>query len=120
MQFWHANFISKIKNNYSKKSKKYLKDLSENYINYINKINVINKSSSKDFFIIISNNQNKKLNYVESHEIIKNELQEKYFKIKECLSRCGNSVYEINKKENILKLLYSFFNTRKYFMNIKK
>ena len=115
-----SQHISKIKNNYSKKNKKYLKDLSENYINYINKINVINKSSSKDFFIIISNNQNKKLNYVESHEIIKNELQEKYFKIKECLSRCGNSVYEINKKENILKLLYSFFNTRKYFLNIKK
>ena len=32
-------------------------------------------------------------------EIIENDLKEKYFKIKECLSRCGNDVIEINKKD---------------------
>ena len=39
-------------------------------------------------------------------------LNEKYFKIKETLSRCGNFVSEINKKETI-DILYSFFNCRK-------
>ena len=30
--------------------------------------------------------------------ILKNDLKEKYFKIKECLSRCGNDVIELNNK----------------------
>lgn len=50
---------------------------------------------------------------MESFEIIKSDLKEKYFKIKECLSRSGNSVLEIDNKEEVLKILYSFFNTRK-------
>ena len=108
-----SQHISKIKNNYSKKNKKYLKDLSENYINYINKINVTKKSSSKNFYIIISKEINKESEYVEAFEMIKQDLKEKYFKIKECLSRCGNSVYEITTKEEILKIINSFLNTRK-------
>ena len=51
--------------------------------------------------------------------MIKSDLKEKYFKIKECLSRCGNSVYEINTKEEILKIINSFFNTRKE-LNLRK
>ena len=46
-----------------------------------------------------------------------NDLKEKYFKIKECLSRCGNDVIEINTKKDIINIFYSFFNTRKYFEN---
>ena len=46
-----------------------------------------------------------------------NDLKEKYFKIKECLSRCGNDVIEINKKDDIINVFYSFLNTRKYFEN---
>ena len=41
------------------------------------------------------------------------KLKEKYFKIKECLSRCGNSVFEINSKEEARKVISSFLNTRK-------
>ena len=88
-------------------------DLSKNYIEYINKINFNKKSSSKNFFIIISKKISKQEEYNESFEIVKNDLKEKYFKIKECLSRCGNSVFEVNDKEEVLKILNSFFNTRK-------
>ena len=52
--------------------------------------------------------------------MIKNDLKEKYFKIKECLCRCGNSVFEINTKEEILKVMDSFFNTRKQIKNNKQ
>ena len=38
------------------------------------------------------------------------KLKEKYFKIKECLSRCGNSVIELNKEKEILNLFFSFSN----------
>lgn len=112
-----SQHISKIKNNIQKKEHKYLEKLSENYIEYINKINLTKKSSSKDFYIIISNQFKKENENFESFEFIKSDLKEKYFKIKECLSRCGNSVIEISEKEKIVEILYSFFNTRKYLDN---
>ena len=105
--------IFNIKKNIQKKENKYLEKISENYIEYINKINLNKKSSSKNFYIIISKKNSKEQEFNESFEIIKNDLKEKYFKIKECLSRCGNSVIEINNKKEILKILNSFFNTRK-------
>ena len=110
--------IFNIKKYIQKKENKYLEKISENYIEYINKINSSKKSSSKNFYIIISKKISKEQEYNESFEIIKNDLKEKYFKIKECLSRCGNSVFEINTKEENLKILNSFFNTRKE-MNLK-
>ena len=41
------------------------------------------------------------------------ELQDKYFKIKESLSRCGNNVIEILDKQELKDILFSFFCTRK-------
>lgn len=70
------------------------------------------KSASKKFYIIIKNNPiNKKEKNI---EIIKQELNEKYFKIKECLSRCGNNVIVIDNKEEILEIFFSFLNTKTY------
>ncbi len=114
--------IFNIKKNIQKKENKYLEKISEDYIEYINKINSSKKSSSKNFYIIISKKISKEQEYNESLEIIKNDLKEKYFKIKECLSRCGNSVFEINTKDETLKILNSFFNMRKEInlKNIKK
>ena len=109
--------ILKIQKNINKKENKYLKKISQNYIEYINQLNFTKKSSSKIFYIIISNKLNKKNNFIESEEIVKNDLKEKYFKIKECLSRCGNSVTEISNKKEINNIFYSFLNTRKNMNN---
>ena len=105
--------ILNVQKNIQKKENKYLKKLSEDYIEYINKINSNKKSSSKNFYLIISKKISKEQDFNESLDMIKSDLKEKYFKIKECLSRCGNSVYELNSKEEILKIINSFFNTRK-------
>jgi len=105
--------ISKIEKNINKEENKYLEEISKNYIEYINKINYTKKSSSKNFYIILSDELNKKNQFNNSEEIIKNDLKEKYFKIKECLSRCGNSVIEISNKKDIKTLFISFLNTRK-------
>ena len=87
--------------------------MTENYIQYISNLNNNKKSSSKKFYIIIKNQPiNKKEKNI---EIIKQELNEKYLKIKECLSRCGNKVNNIDEKEEILKIFFSFLNTKKYF-----
>ena len=85
-------------------------------------MNINKKSSSKNFYLIISKKIPKEEEWKESFEIIKNDLKEKYFKIKECVSRCGNSVYEVNKKQEIIQILNSFLNTRKELnlKNIKK
>ena len=105
--------ISNIQKNVKKKENRYLAKISEDYIEYINQINISKKSSSKNFYLIISKENVKEQEYNESFEIIKNDLKEKYFKIKECLSRCGNSVFEINSKEEARKVISSFLNTRK-------
>ncbi len=105
--------ISQIEKNINKKQNKYLEEISKNYIEYINKINFSKKASSKNFYIILSNKLNKKNKFNNSEEIIKNDLKEKYFKVKECLFRCENFVIEISNKKEVEKLFYSFLNTRK-------
>ena len=106
--------ISNIKKNIQKKENKYLKEISENYIKFIQTLNYSRNSATKDFYLIISNENLENFN---STEIIENDLKEKYFKIKECLSRCGNDVIELNNKNQIFKIFYSLLNTRKYLNN---
>ena len=112
-----SHHILNIQTKIQKEKNEKLKKLALDYIEYINKINLTKKSSSKNFFIIISNKNLKNQKNIDSNEIIKNELKEKYFKIKESLSRCGNYVTEISDKDEIENIIYSFLNTRK---NINK
>ena len=102
-----------IKNNLKKENKNFLNIIGNNYIELINKLNSNKKSSTKDFYLIISSIQEKeKIN----EDIIIEELNEKYLKIKECLSRCGNSVININNKNEVINILFSFLNSRMYFL----
>ena len=109
-----TSHISNIEN-INKNEKEKLKKIKNNYINYIQEINKKRKSSSKNFYIIlkeIHENKKEKLNNQNEKYII-DKLNENYFKIKECLARCGNSVTDISTKKEIEKILYSFFNSRK-------
>ena len=93
-----------------------ISEISKKYIEYIQKLNQNKKSSSKNFYLIIKyQNQNNEINNNENYAI--QELNDKYFKIKDCLSRCGNIVEDFSKKEEIKNILFSFFNTRSYFNN---
>ena len=104
------NNILNITNNIKKENKDYLKEISDDYIEFINKINSLKTSSTKDFFIIISNSRNTE----NSEEIITDELNEKFLKIKECLSRCGNNVINLNNKKEVQEIFLSFLNSRIY------
>ena len=95
--------ISNIKNQEEKNEK--IINLSNKYINFIQKINSENKSSSKNYFIIIKDLQGKNEN---SEKISINNLNINYFKIKECLYRCGNIVTEINNKKETEEIIKSF------------
>lgn len=113
-----SNHISKIKEK-SKEEKENIKILSEKYTNYIKKINIEKKSSSKNFYILIKEiPEIKKINTNINEKIIFDKLNDKYFCIKECLSRCGNVVIDISDQKNAEKILYSFFNSRKDLLEI--
>ena len=105
-----SKHISKIKN----KTNENIKQISNKYINFIKETNKNKKSSSKTFFIIIKESpENKKQKINENYEkIIFDKLNDKYFKIKECLSRCGNVVIDISEKQQVEKIFFSFLNTR--------
>ena len=109
-----TSHISNIEN-INKKENEKLKIIKNNYINYIEEINKKRKSSSKNFYIILKECQeNKKEKITEENErYIFDKLNENYFKIKESLSRCGNFCYDVSSKENIIKILFSFLNSRK-------
>ena len=107
----HISNIEDINKNESEK----LKAIKNNYINYIQEINKKRKSSSKNFYIVLKEsheNKKEKLNE-ENEKYIIDKLNENYFKIKECLARCGNSVTDISTKKETEKILYSFLNSRK-------
>ncbi|MBR3254912.1 MAG: hypothetical protein IKF97_01600 [Clostridia bacterium] len=102
--------ISIIKNNLKNKKEEFLNNIADDYIKYINSINSNKKSSSKNFYLIISSNEEQKNN----EDIIIEELNENFFKIKECISRCGNIVNGISNKNDLIEIIYSFLNSKKY------
>ena len=110
-----SKHFSQINNN-SNLEEKNIQEISNKYINYIKKLNNNKKSSSKKYYIIISyENKNNEIIDILSYAV--EDLNSKYLKIKECLSRCGNIVNAIVEKEEIKNILFSFFNTRIYFNN---
>lgn len=115
-----STHINNVENFISNQKNPKIKEISEKYINYIKEKNEENKSSSKNFYIIIKNDvlNLQKENFENIEKISENILIENFFKIKESLSRCGNVVLDINSKKEVEKILMSFYNprlTEKYF-----
>ena len=100
----HIENIQKIS---QKENNKIIKEYSKEYLKFIKEKNNKNKSASKNIYLIIKNNTDN------LEENIIQELNEKYFKIKDCLIRCGNIVFECDKSE-IKNILFSFFNLKKF------
>ena len=110
-----SNHFSQINQNLIQEEKN-IQEISKKYIDYIKELNKKRKSSSKNYYIIINfKNKNNDIVDVETYAI--EDLNNKYFKIKECLSRCGNIVFDIKEKDQIKNILFSFLNTRIYFTN---
>ena len=109
-----TSHISNLEN-INKKEIEKIKNIKNKYIEFIQEINKNRKSSSKNFYIILKEfpkNKKEKINE-EKEKFIFDKLNENYFKIKECLSRCGNFVYDISEKEETIKIIFSFLNSRK-------
>ena len=87
--------------------------ISKNYIDFLNKINSEKQTSTKNYYIIVDEHVEEGQENLENIYYL---LNEKYFKIKECLNKCGNQVREC-KKEEVLKILHFFLNTN---INLKE
>ncbi len=94
------NYLDNIKK-YEKYKSKRLKEISDQYINYLKKLNEIDETNNKEFYLIISEENNKNENIEEKVKIIKEELE-----------NCGNYIEEINDKEKIKELLLYFINKK--------
>ena len=105
-----SKHINKIKKQNEKENNLDIINLSQKYINFINKKNKEKNSSSKNFYILI-----KSQNILENSEIvITQDLKDKYLKMKDSLSRCGNIVEEVKNKKEIEEIFFSFLNVKKY------
>ena len=110
-----SKHISNI-NCQKEKEEKRISEYSNKYIEYIQSLNHQKKSSSKNFYIILKyKNDDKKIKTVDDLAI--ENLNDKYFKIKDCLSRCGNGVIDINNINDSKNVLFSFLNSRIYLNN---
>ena len=111
-----ANHFSRINRINEFESEK-IRNIYSNYYDYICNLNKKNKSSSKNFYIVLDFIYPKEISKEtfpneSEKQIIFNNLTDKYWKVKECLSRMNNLCIEL-KEEEVIKVLYSFFNKRK-------
>ena len=105
--------ISSVKNS-TIKDNNLIKKISEEYIDFLNQLNINKKSAIKNFYIIIKKDKkniekNNLENIKNMENIIFDELNDNYLKIKDTLSRCGNLIFDINNKEVCKNILFSFF-----------
>ena len=87
--------------NYIKSKEISNKKLLNQYIEYIESLNQIKKSNNKNFYLIVK----------EASE--QNSINEKISKIQDLLERCGNRSYVVNSKEEVIKIIETFYKIRR-------
>lgn len=108
-----SKHFSKLKEQENIQVNQSVSDIYQSYYSYISELNKNNKSSSKNFYMIVRYKlENFKLEDSNKDREAMVNLNDMYFKIKENLSRCGNSVLDVNTKEEVEEILFSFYNLR--------
>ncbi len=101
-----SKYINSLEKEQKNEENKEIHWMYKEYIDFINDKNSQNKFSNKNFIIVIKKIPSKIQNN-ENLDIV--ELNDKYHKIREYLSKCGNSVVEFSKQE-VVEILYNCFN----------
>ena len=108
-----SKHFSSLKEEENKQIDKTITEIYSNYYSYITELNKINKSSSKNFYIILKYKlENFKSEDINKERVATTNLTDMYFKVKETLTRCGNTILDVNTKEEIEEILFSFYNLR--------
>lgn len=87
--------------NYIKSKEISNKKLLNQYIEYIESLNQIKKSNNKNFYLVVK----------EASE--QNSINEKISKIQDLLERCGNRSSVVNSKEDLIKIIETFYKIRR-------
>ncbi len=101
------SYINKINNQIKLEKNEKLENIFKSYIEFIQNQNRVKNSASKNFYILI----NQKIENPDNKQI-KENLNEKFFKVKDSLSRCGNLIFDISTRKEVEDILYSFCNLR--------
>lgn len=84
-------------------------NIKEEYICYIENLNSNQKLLSKNFFILINMPKENNVSLNEVNKIF----FERILKIRETLSKCGNTIFEIKNRKEVIELIDSFLNPYK-------
>ena len=106
------SYIDKIKEQMKEEKNEKISEISNLYIQYIQNLNQSQNSSSKNFYILISSQNENNENEFNIKQV-REDLNNKYLKIKDSLSRCGNLIFDVSTRVEVEKIMYSFYNFRK-------
>lgn len=101
-----SKYVLILREEEKKEENRKIQKMYEEYINFICDKNLKKDYSSKNFIVAIKNPVK---NAEENANIEIIDLNDKYYKIKEYLSRCGNLVTEFSRDE-VIELLHNCFN----------
>ena len=106
------SYISIMKNQMLKEKDEGIIQFLNLYIDYIQLKNQTQNSSSKNFYILINSQIESNLEDF-NIKTIREELNHKFQKVKDALSRCGNLVFDVTSRKDVEDIMNSFYNFRK-------
>ena len=102
---YHLKKISNLKNE-NERMNMYKKS----YIEYLRKVSLENKSSNKEFYIVLKQDiEGEDISFENSLQIAENKIFENFMKIKDTLSRTGVIIKQIDSEEEVLNLLKEMY-----------
>lgn len=82
----------------------------KSYIEYLRKVSLENKSSNKEFYIVLKQDiEGEDISFKNSLQIAENKIFENFMKIKDTLSRTGVIIKQIDSEEEVLNLLKEMY-----------
>ena len=82
----------------------------KSYIEYLRKVSIENKSSNKEFYIVLKQViEGGDTSFENSLQIAENKIFENFMKIKDTLSRTGVIIKQIDSEEEVLNLLKEMY-----------
>ncbi len=82
----------------------------KSYIEYLRKVSIENKSSNKEFYIVLKQViEGEDTSFENSLQIAENKIFENFMKIKDTLSRTGVIIKQIDSEEEVLNLLKEMY-----------
>ena len=82
----------------------------KSYIEYLRKVSIENKSSNKEFYIVLNQViEGGDTSFENSLQIAENKIFENFMKIKDTLSRTGVIIKQIDSEEEVLNLLKEMY-----------